>query len=436
MKYMRVRGINTASTPLERNWSRIVLIVVCFLAPALASAQDDKLAIQAPSAAIERWRDMKLGLFIHWGPWSQTGRGSIWDILQEPDPVKRRAYFHLGDTFDPVKFDADQWARTAQHAGMKYVVFTTKHHDGFCNFDTALTDYRITSPRNPYHADLTAQIVKAFRAVGIKIGLYYSNIDWLQLPEFPNQSPERWERYVRYESGQVRELLSLYGPIDIFWFDINRPKQYQGSFEPMLRMMRRMNPNLILDDRGTGEFADFATWEQELPKKTPAGPWEANITLSQGRGFWYKGPDETYKSSTEVIRLLAEVVSRGGNLLLNIGPRPNGTWTPGEIGILADLGRWLRVNGEAIYGTRPCGFAQVPNWGRITRHGNRMYLIVFDWPREGRPLHVTTSAKAQSCEILGGRTVQAREMADGFEIDLPTQPPDSEASVIEVDTKE
>ncbi|MGA2230102.1 MAG: alpha-L-fucosidase [Tepidisphaeraceae bacterium] len=434
----------------------ILLVFLSLLSTAPALALDEAPSTNAPAAAIEHWRDMKLGLFIHWGPWSQTGKGSIWEITHETDPIKRQAYFDLPKTFNPTRFDPAAWASMAKRAGVKYVVFTTKHHDGFCNFDTATTDFRITNPQFPYHAspnaDITAALTRAFRAAGLGVGLYFSNLDWHYpgngftdqgrlSPDFPRQSPAAWNDYVQFETNQVHELLGNYGKIDIFWFDIPWPAQAQSDWLPMLRMMRRQQPNVIIDDRGSGPFADFSTYEQAVPAGGVPGPWESNITISEGAGFWYKGPDAQYKSSQQLIRLLADVASKDGNLLLNIGPGPDGAWAPQEQQRLSELGDWLADNGPAIYGTRGSLTDAQPSWGRVTHNGKKTYLIVFDWPKPGEPLELANGLIGGARKVVRASLLKrGTEIAYGTSLDgstldltLPATSPTGAPSVVVLD---
>lgn len=408
-------------------------------------------ARHAPAQPLQRWRDAKLGIFIHFGPWSQTGNGLIWPINLTDSAQERSRYLDLYKTFNPIHFDANQWAEAARRSGARYVVFTTKHHDGFCNFDTALTDSRITGPACPYssspHPDITGELIKAVRDHGLLVGLYYSHVDWrhpdgvwhehAKIDEsFVATHPDRWQNFVAYEKGQVRELLTHYGRIDLFWFDVRWPRTGSADALPMLRMMRQLQPDLLINDRGTDGFADYSTPEQGIPNPVPPGPWESCITISQGDGFWYKGPQARYKSSTDLIRLLADVVSKGGNLLLNLGPRPDGTLVPEETQRLDELGRWLARNGEAIYGTTRGGLKEVPSWGRVTRRGSRLYLIVFDWPKPGTPLRLKSAEGVHRAYLLTeNKPLSFHPAGDGsgIELELPPLPPDPAASVIAVD---
>lgn len=415
----------------SREWLSI-LLVLGTLTP-LAVRADSPL--HASSARLQFWQDAKLGLFIHWGPWSQSENGLIWSIETTKDPAQRARWLDLYKTFNPAKFDPDEWAKTAGDAGMKYVVFTTQHHDGFCNFDTALSDYRITAPDCPYskspRPDVTAEIVRAFRARKMKVGLYYSLIDWhhpdgawhhnTAIDEtFVRAHPDRWRAFAAHQAGQVRELLTHYGPIDILWFDVGWPKDAAPDARSMLRDVRTLQPDILVNDRGTLDFADFVTPEQGIPNPVPPGPWETCITISEGNGFWYKGPDAKYKSTPALIRILAEVVSRGGNLLLNIGPRSDGSFPPEETERLKELGQWLGTNCEAIYGTSRSPLADVPAWGRVTRKGSSLYLIVLDPPKSGSPLHLALPQKVTGAHLLtDARPLHVQSTPGAIDVVLP-----------------
>ncbi|MHC4115169.1 MAG: alpha-L-fucosidase [Planctomycetota bacterium] len=363
----------------------------------------------ASKERMAEWNEWKFGMFIHWGAWSQSQIGYIWHITNEETPAERQKSFGLYKTFNPVRFDAKKWARAAKEAGMKYVVFVTKHHDGFCNFDTKYTPLKVTNPDCPWsrstRPDITREVAEAFRAEGIAVGFYFSHIDWHHEDgkyfsrshwdyneSLIDTDPGRWKRFVEFEKGQVRELLTNYGDVDIFWFDIYWPTGLVGTpfahpvvkedATEMIKMMRSMNPELIINDRGTDVYGDFATPEQRVPEVGMPGMWEANLTISNGRGFWYKGPEAEYKTKEELIRMLVDIASKGGNFLCNVGPTPEGEITPQEVSRLREMGKWLAVNGESIYGAYRTPFRHL-DWGRCTIKGERLYLHVFDWPADG-----------------------------------------------------
>lgn len=363
---------------------------LCLLA-AVARAQPD----EAVQRKLEWFQDQKLGLLMHWGTYSQWGVVESWSLCPEDEnwTIRRgphaedyweykQAYESLKTTFDPVAFHPEDWAAAAGRAGMRYVIFTTKHHDGFCMFDTKLTDYRITAPDCPFGANPRANVAKeifdAFRAEGFGTGAYFSKPDW-HCPDYwwPYRPPldrnvnydiarypEKWEAFKAFTHGQVRELMSDYGPVDILWLDGGwvqpmtetsprwgtLPCDQDIDMPKLAAMARELQPGLIVVDRAVeGPYQNYRTPEQEVPEKPLDGPWETCLTMGTS---WSWVPNDEYKPVGRLVRLLVDVVAKGGNLLLNVGPDARGEWDADAYDRLAGLGRWMDVNGDALYGTR------------------------------------------------------------------------------------
>jgi len=384
----------------------------------------------------ERTREFlrsRFGMFIHWGLYSIPARG---EWVRGNEKMSFEQYKVFFDEFDATRYDPRTWARAAKAAGQKYAVLTTKHHDGFCLFDSKLTDFKATN--TPAGRDLIREYVDAFRAEGLSVGLYYSIIDWNH-PDYPGYGdrihPDRdneaakdkpidFDRYLDYMHGQVRELLTNYGKIDIMWFDFSYDDMTGEKWRAteLIRMIRSIQPDIIIDNRLGGDIraaepeeyaGDFYSPEQIIP---PGGivdvngasiPWEACITLNDNWG--YHSGDREYKSAAQVIRTLVECVSKNGNLLLNVGPDAKGEITRESLDVLAEVGEWLRLNGDSIYG---CGASELakPEWGRYTQNGNKLYAHVFD--RGIGPVYFAG---------LKGRIKRARLLRDGTElkVELP-----------------
>jgi alpha-L-fucosidase len=348
---------------------------------------------------IEQWRDLKFGLFMHWGTYSQWGVVESWSICPEDEGWTQRrgpysasyneykqAYENLQTTFNPVNFNPDKWAATAKDAGMKYVVFTTKHHDGFCMFDTRQTDYKITSPKTPFSANpkanVTKEIFDAFRKEGFLTGAYFSKPDW-HSPDYwwpyfppkdrnvnydPAKHPDRWNAFKDYTYNQIQELMTGYGKVDVLWLDggwvrplstVDTSVEWQRGIQynqdiDMARiaaMARRYQPGLMVVDRTvSGEYENYVTPEQTVPQEPLPYPWESCITMGNS---WSYVPGDTYKPTNTIIHLLLQIISRGGNLLLNIGPSPLGDYSDTAYSRLKEIGGWMKVHGEAVYATRP-----------------------------------------------------------------------------------
>lgn len=358
---------------------------------------------------LEWFQDQKFGFFAHWGAYSQWGCIESWPLIEEdewarPDSLKAwtdhnkdmewfmRDYWALPGTFNPVKFDPQKWADAAKYAGMKYFVFTTKHHDGFCMFDTHLTDYRITAPDCPFHtnprSDVAKEAFEAFRKEGFGIGVYFSKSDWncpyYWKPNAPartrnpnydtSEEPERWGKFVEFVHGQIEELMTGYGHVDILWLDGGqvRPPQQDIDMDRLASMARKHQPHLIVVDRTVGgEHENYRTPEQEVPEEPLPYVWETCMTMGDQ---WSYKPGDNYKSTHRLIHLLVDVVAKGGNFLLNVGPQPDGELPDVALSRLKELGDWMKINGEAIYGSRP-----IPPYkdGQIafTRHGETGYAI-------------------------------------------------------------
>jgi len=376
----------------------------------------------------------RFGMFIHWGLYAIPARGEWVRSFEKTSIEDYQAYF---DEFDPDRYDPKAWARAAKAAGMKYAVLTAKHHDGFCLFDSKLTDYKATNTKAG--RDLVREFLEAFRAEGLKVGLYYSIIDWHH-PDYPaygdkihpmrenegyKRDPATFGNYLTYMHGQVRELLTDYGKLDVMWFDFSydEMKGEKWRATELMTMIRDLQPHIVVDNRleASGEeggsiysaepsfySGDFASPEQIIP---PSGvvnengesiPWEACITLNNNWG--YMASDTAYKSPKTVIRKLVECVSKNGNLLLNVGPDAKGEIPEPSLRILEDVGRWMKRNGASVYG---CGQANLPkpDWGRYTRNGSKLYAHVLE-----------ESIGPVNLAGLAGKIKSARLLADGSEL--------------------
>jgi alpha-L-fucosidase len=403
----------------------------------------------APSQASDRlqwFREAKFGLFIHWGVYSMIGREE-WARQLLQIPLKEYQYY--ADNFDPAEFDPDEWAALARDAGVKYVIITSKHHDGFSIFDSAYTDYDIMNAK--YGKDILGPLAASMKRTGIPLGFYYSIMDW----HHPDYLPRRaWEkdrttkgadfgRYMDFATNQIKELVAKYDPA-VMWFDgeWEHSNEEQRAFA-IEKMLLGMKPAILINDRlfkrepGHGDFGTPENFVPATGVRNPDGTprlWEACYTMNWN-GWGYNRTETEFHSSSQLIRQLIEIVSKGGNLLLNVGPQPDGRIQADFAARLRRIGEWLKVNGEAIYGTTASVFERLPFFGRATVKGTTLYIQVMGWPADGkiRLPGLKTEVKKAYLLIDRTRTLAFRRAGKDVVVTLPARPADPDATVVAVE---
>jgi alpha-L-fucosidase len=375
--------------------------------------------LRAGEQDVQRWRDMKFGLFVHWGPVSLKGTEIGWSRGAQ---VPIEEYDQLYKQFNPTKFDAEQWVRIAKEAGMKYMVITTKHHDGFCLWPSKYTDYDIG--QTPFKRDVLKELSKACRRQGIRFGTYYSVCDWHH-PDFPLGSPggrtkkpnPNLGRYVEYLRNQVIELVQNYGPLSTMWFDVPQAVGPELG-KPTVAMVRKLQPDILINNRayrGRGEsVGDYDTPEQSIGSFNLERPWETCMTIG---GQWAWKPNDQIKSLRQCLQTLVRVVGGDGNFLFNVGPMPTGAIEPRQIERLKEMGVWLSKYGQSIYATRGGPFKPGP-WGASTHKDNRIYVHIFNWQGESIKLPAI-SKKIVADSVLTGGTAVVKQTKEGIEISVP-----------------
>ncbi|MGN7360227.1 alpha-L-fucosidase [Paenibacillus sp. SAF-054] len=374
------------------------------------SREDEWVKPESPELQerLEWFRDQKLGIMMHWGPHSLLGMFESWGLSDEDahwsrGPVDwtdgeefKKQYFALNKAFYPVRFQPDVWADLAADNGFKYLIFTTKHHDGFCMWDTETTDYKSTSPEVPFsehrYADICKHLFNAFRERGLAISAYFSKADWhtktywapgmersqptWRGPSYnPAEHPRLWDEFVNFSHEQIMELMTKYGRIDVLWLDAGWVRADNGQdirLGEVVAAAREHQPWLLTADRTVGgAHENFITPEQAIPEQHMSVPWESCITMGAGFSYRYEGE---YKSTRTLIHILMEVVAKGGNLALNIAPQPDGRLPEAAVKRMKELGDWLKLYGEGVYGTRSCEpyFAQEC---AFTRKGSTVYCF-------------------------------------------------------------
>lgn len=407
-------------------------LVVCVLAPVIQGRKAPNIFADTPAGTsvadagrLDWWRDARFGLFIHWGPISLKGTEISWSransnpLCPNKGDIPVEVYDNLYKSFNPTLFDADRWAAMAKEAGMRYVVLTAKHCDGFCLWRSAESDHHIGL--SPFQRDICGELAEAVRKAGLRIGWYYSPMDWRD----PDCRTERNAAYVKRMQGQIRELVTRYGRIDVLWFD------WDGGTIPWDQaatygIVRQAQPSIIINnrldcsfgglsaDRDMGPNADYLTPEQVIGAYNDRQPWETCMTLGTQ---WSWKPDDRIKSVDEVIRILAGCAGGDGNLLLNVGPEPSGRIEPRQVDVLKGVGAWLDRNGASIYGTRGGPF-KPGRYGASTRRDNLIYLHVFAW--DGPSLKLPgISSKVVGSRLLGGGRVSVRQTENGLDISVP-----------------
>lgn len=383
---------------------------------------------QAPAATpahMQWWRDARFGMFVHWGPVSLAGTEISWSrnpgpFGDNPSGIPAAQYDQLYKRFNPVKFDAQAIVDLAKSTGMKYIVFTCKHHDGFCEFDSQYTDYKITSPQSPYDKDIVRQLADACHKAGLHWCVYYSQPD-IHHPDYKVDQPA----YDRYFHNQVHELLTEYGKVDLIWFDGLGNSADFWDASTLFAQMRADDPDIIINDR-CGLPGDYETPEQRIGQYNDQDAWETCMTIGDQ---WSYKPNDNYKSSMQCIQTLARCAGGDGNLLLNIGPEPDGSIDPTQADRLHAMGLWMHAHDESIYGTRGGPFK--PNGAYVsTRKGDIVYLHVLNWPDAGVTLPALPRRIVDS-QVLGmSGAARVTQTAESITVNVPAGERDAADTVI------
>ena len=422
---------------------------------------------------VEWYQQARFGMFIHWGIYAIPARG---EWVRSVEEMPEEEYMSFFEEFDPIDFQPKKWAKAAKDAGMKYAIMTAKHHDGFCLFDSELTDFKATNTKAG--KDLVKEYLEAFREEGLKVGLYYSLLDWHH-PDYPHYKDQNhpmrnceaqkdvdrdFNRYLDYMHGQVRELCTRYGKLDIMWFDFSygelRGEAWRAT--ELVNMVRSYQPDIIIDNRlevsgeGFGSLAtdnpsvfagDFVSPEQIIPPqglKSESGRdlvWEACITMNDNWGYCAK--DKNFKPASTIIKKLVECVSKNGNLLLNVGPDARGNIPEESLEILREIGIWMKKNSASIYGCKGSGLPKPEN-GRITGRGNKLFYHVMENAIGSVPLYGVSKNLVKSVRLLSdGSELKVADnwivnnYPDIAFVDISNSPylPDAVDTVVEIEMK-
>ena len=415
------------------------------------------------------WREARFGMFIHWGLYAvpageYNGKRSerIGEWIMEWANIPRAEYEKFAPQFNPVKFNAAEWVRIAKDAGMKYIVITSKHHDGFALYDSKVSNYDIVDA-TPFKRDPIKALATEAKKQGLKFCFYYSIVDWhypAAYVDAPGKDPTAGNRttklkpggkeeYLKYMQGQLRELITTYDPA-VLWFDGEWQEWWtEDDGKELYKFVRSLKPNIIINNRvGRGRqgmqgmsktdqiyAGDFGTPEQQIPANgLPGVDWESCMTMNTTWGF--KFYDDKWKSSQDLIRNLIDIASKGGNYLLNVGPTAEGVIPAESVTRLSDVGRWMKTNGVAIYGTTASPFAQQLAFGRATSKPDRVYLHVFDWPADGKLTVPDFGRGVKQAYLLTApkQRLKIEQTSDGSLITVPAEVPDSIATVIVLET--
>ena len=440
---------------------RVMITAVLFGLSAVAGHGQDP----GRDARMQWWREARFGMFIHWGlyavpagEWKGQRSKEIGEWIMSWANIPRADYEPLASQFNPVKFDAAKIVGAAKDAGMKYIVITSKHHDGFAMYDSAVSDYDIVD-RTPYKKDPMRALADEARRQGIRFAFYYSIMDWHHPSQYV-KAPGKLETaghsktemregqkpaYVAYMKAQLKELITQYDPA-VLWFDGEWVDWWtEADGKDLYAYVRGLKPSILINNRvGKGRkgmeglnksdqvyAGDFGTPEQQIPANgLPGVDWESCMTMNTTWG--YKSYDDQWKSAETLVRNVIDTASKGGNYLLNVGPTAQGEIPPASVERLQAIGRWMRVNGDAIYGTTASPFAEQLPWGRATVRGNRVFLHVFSWPSDGALQVPPLGGPLARAYLLSAptQTLEMQPNASGTVVKVPATAPDPVATVL------
>jgi len=393
----------------------VFFLLLSFSGRSFSQPGNSKSGVKGNEKKMEMWKDARFGMFIHWGPVSLKGTEIGWSRGRE---IPIAEYDNLYKQFNPVKFNAEEWVKIAKDAGMKYIVFTSKHHDGFCMWDTKYTDFNIMN--SPFKRDVMKELAEACKKYGMALGFYHSTCDWHH-PDFPLTSPggsvkretSNLDRYTEYLKNESVEIITKYGPLLVMWYDV--PQQFDAvRGQGVIDAITKIQPDIIVNNR-TGAKGDFDTPEQRVGGFQNERPWETCMTIARQ---WAWKPNDEVKSLEQCLHSLIRSAGGDGNLLFNVGPKPDGEIEPLQVTRLKEMGKWLQNNGDAIYGTRGGPFKPT-DWGVSTRKGNTIYLHILNWFGNSPKIVIPDlGMEIKKCRLPGGGKVKLSKKEGDYIIEF------------------